>query len=104
VVGFNLGGGALVSFHFERSEVQVVATPPAGQCCVGVLAGDRLLHEDEAPVDRGALSLVDGGGVAVREVAACGGVEAVAVVGLDLELACRPRPGRPARATGRSGL
>lgn len=44
LVGLDRWGVALPTLHFERSDVQVVATPTPRQRGVGVLAGGRLLH------------------------------------------------------------
>src|SRR4051812_24090625 len=62
--------------------------PATRQRRVGVLSPHALIDEHEAAVDRGALGLVDRGGVAVREVCECiveWHAEPALIVGDDVE-------------------
>ncbi len=74
-IGLYLGCVAFFAAVIGCHDEQVGAMPPAGHRGVGVLPGNGVVDEHEATVDGGALGLVDGGGITVRQVTARGEVE-----------------------------
>ena len=74
-IGLHLGCVALLAAVVGSDNEEIVAVPPAGHSRVGVFPGGGLVDEHETSVDRDALGLVDGGGVAVGQVTVRGVVE-----------------------------
>ena len=61
------GGVADLVSPVGHSGVEVVADAASGEGGIEVGAADGVVGEDEGAVDGGALGLVDGGGLAVRQ-------------------------------------